>query len=196
MGLDLTILSNHHFKESLESVKNNVIKHLEFPYHDAVLNNYFRSVTRKDSFREWASNSWIYDLMGLESIEEAIETDNCICFDGPWAISLRLGRKCYELDFNMRWHDFLENNLIRERIFILMEKINSVLISEFNIYIPDNAALSSGFSDYVTQNYDLGQILLKMKMEIGQPGMSMQELISKFEENENAYLIKHKKNAL
>lgn len=195
MGLDLTIISNHHFKERLESVKDNVIKQLEFPYHDAELSNFFRTVTRKDSFREWEPNSWTFDLMGLESLEEAIETDKCICFKGPWAISLRLGRKSYQLDFNLRWYVFLENNLIRERIFTLMDKINSVLRSEMNIYIPDKGTRSSGYSDLITENYDLEHIMVKMKKELGPPCMSMEQLIFQFTENENAYLIKQK-NAL
>jgi len=190
MGLDLTIISNHEFSEDLESLKDKVLNQLDFAYHDPDLNEFFRSSTKADSFREWNRNSWKFDLMGLKSLKEVVQKDSCICFKGPWAISLRLGRKSYHLDFNLRWNNFLENDLIQTRIFVLMEKMNKVFPSEFSIYIPDNGTQSSSYSELVTQDYELEQILSKMKSEIGVPCESIDELISQFIKNENAYLKK------
>lgn len=190
MGLDLTIISNHEFSEDLEYLKDKVLNKLEFTYHDSDLSNYFKSVTKPDSFREWNRNSWKFDLMGLKSLSEVVQEDNSISFNGPWAISMRLGRKSYHLDFNLRWNHFLENDLTQIRIFALMEKMNQVFPSKYNIYIPDNATQSSSYSDLVTENYDLEEILIKMKKEIGNPCESTDELASQFDINENAYLKK------
>jgi hypothetical protein len=96
MGLDLTIISNHEFNEDLENLKDKVLNRLEFDYNDSDLRDYFKSGTKVNSFREWSRNSWKFDLMGLKSLKEVIKTDNCICFDGPWAISMRFGFKSYQ----------------------------------------------------------------------------------------------------
>ena len=190
MGLDLTIISNHELNEDLENVKDKVLNKLDFVYIDSDLRDYFKSVTRSDSFKEWNSNSWRFDLMGLKSLKEVVKEDNCICFKGPWAISMRLGLKSYQLDLNLPWYHFLENKVIQTQIFALMEMINQVFKSEYNIYIPDNGTQSSGYSDLVTEGFGLDEILARMKIEIGNPCTSADELISQFNTNENAYLKK------
>ena len=188
MGLDLTIISNHKFNEELGSLKDKVLAELEFEYHDTELKEYFRNATKTEFFRDWKKDSWEFDLMGLKSLKEAIQIDNCICFKGPWALSLRFGIKSYHLNSNLRWRCFLQNELIQNRILKLMDKMNKVFESEFNIYIPDNGTKSSGYSDLVTENFELKEILIRMKNEIGEPCSSIEELRNKFEFNENAYL--------
>jgi hypothetical protein len=190
MGLDLTIISNHEFHEDLGSVKDKVLDKLDFAYNDPYLRDYFKSATRADSFKEWNTNSWEFDLMGLKSLKHVIHVDNCVCFNGPWAISMRLGLKSYQLDLNLRWYHFLENEVLQNRIFALMIMMNQVFRSEYNIYIPDNGTQSSGYSDLVTENFNLDEILTKLKNEIGKPCKSIDELVSQFEINENAYLKK------
>lgn len=121
---------------------------------------------------------------------QVIHEDNCICFKGPWAISMGLGLKSYHLDFNLRWRHFLENEVLQNRIFALMEMMNQVFGSEYNIYIPDNGTQSSAYSDLVSKNFNLDEILTKMKNEIGKPCESIDELFAQFKINENAYLKK------
>lgn len=190
MGLDLTILSNHEFNENLESLRDKILNKLDFAYNDSYLRDYFKSATRADLFREWNKNSWEFDLMGLKSLKQVVQVDNCICFKGPWAISMRLGLKSYQIDFNLRWYHFLENEVLQNRIFALIEMMNHVFRSEYNIYMPDNGTHSSGYSDLVTENFNLDEILTKMKNKIGNPCESIDELVSQFESNENAYLKK------
>ncbi|MCC5918635.1 MAG: hypothetical protein JJU02_15035 [Cryomorphaceae bacterium] len=190
MGLDLTIISNHEFSNDLQSLKDVILEKMNFEYRDSDLSEYFWSVTKDESYREWRKNSWKFNFMGLSSLKEVVQKDNCICFKGPWAIIMRFGRNSYHLDFNLRWNHFLENDLIQTRIFALMEKMNHVFPSKFNIFIPDNETKSSGFSDLVTQNFSLEQILNKMIDGIGKPCASIDELVSQFEIDENAYLKK------
>ncbi len=137
-------------------------------YHDPILEEHLRKLIRKDLFESWSDHPWTFDAMGLASLDDAIATDQCTCFSGPWGLHIRIGARSFDLSCPLRLQTFLEDDDLADRLARVFHFIVSKLGGEEFIVVPDNATVSSGFQDRVTEGASMNDIIDGLRSTFGE----------------------------
>ena len=103
MSIQVNILSGHRLQPDLRKLATVLPEQLRYEYQDPLLEKHLASLVRQECFHAWTTDSWKLDLMGLNTLEEVITTDNVLCFDGPWAIGMRVGTASYQISLPTPW---------------------------------------------------------------------------------------------
>lgn len=183
MGMDVSMIGGHALSDDLFSIATEVPRLLSSSYHDEELAQRTRTIIRPESFREWSPNSWRLDLAGLPSLEAAVRTDNCIAFDGPLGLHMRVGLFTFEMHNHFRWWQFLEDEDVRERLLKLMRHVAGMLGGKEFMVVPDNATPTSGFAEWIMKPATFPEIVAGMRQKIGPPCSGAKEMASLFEAN-------------
>ena len=160
----------------LKDFSSRVPELLDLHYDDSLLSARIRRLIKPKFFREWTGRSWELDLMGLSSLSEAIQTDNCVCFEGPLGMHIRVGLKSFDLSTPFRWWVFLEDEALQQQLFNLIRRVTTALGGSTILIVPDNATVTSGFQNLVMKPASIDEIQDKMLVEIGAPCPNAKEL--------------------
>jgi hypothetical protein len=168
MGQDVHMIAGHSLEGPMKEFPDHVRDRFDKVYHDPILEEYLRKLIRKEFFEPWSDHPWTFDAMGLSSLDDAMATDHCISFSGPWGLSIRIGARSFDLSCPLRLQTFLENDDLADRLVRVFHFIVSKLGGEEFIVVPDNATVSSGFQDRVTEGASMNDIIDGLRSSFGE----------------------------
>jgi hypothetical protein len=172
MGLDLKMIGDHSLVRDPQIVRELVLECLAFSYHDEVLSTYCRRMLIPEAFWPWKENSWHPDQR--RSMEEV----NTAWFSGPWGLGLEVGEKSLCLRTHFRWFSFLSEDVLAERVRLMVGQVIGRLGGTVVISVPDHATATSSYAALVDEKEGIDSILERMKTEVGPPCSDAAELIA------------------
>ena len=169
MGLDVHMIGGHSLAGPLADFPIQLNERFKEQYADMKLESHLRRLVRSEFFLDWSDQPWSFDPMGLANLQDAIIQDNCVCFSGPWGLSIRIGLQSFDLSCPMRWRAFLFDPELADRVLDLFKFITTKLGGVRFVVVPDNATVSSGFQDLVTEDRSIDAISDGLAARLGKP---------------------------
>lgn len=174
MGLDVHMIGGHSLAGPLADIPMQLNERFKEQYADMKIESHLRQLVRPEFFLDWSDQPWSFDSMGLASLQDVIAQDNCVCFSGPWGLSIRIGLRSFDLSCPMRWRAFLSDPELADRVLNLFSSITTKLGGVRFVVVPDNATVSSSFQDLVTEDRSIDDISDGLAAILGKPSSHIQ----------------------